>query len=76
MTRRAGRPLLAEFAGAALLVAVVTGSGIAATRLTGDGALRLLVSETVATAGLLLLIIHPARPGPAVREDRAAQLTG
>jgi glycerol uptake facilitator-like aquaporin len=33
-----GRRLLAEFTGTGLLVAVVAGSGIAATRLTTDGA--------------------------------------
>ena len=42
----AARRLLAEFTGTGLLVAVVVGSGIAATRLTGDGALRLLVSSS------------------------------
>jgi glycerol uptake facilitator-like aquaporin len=33
-----GRRLLTEFTGTGLLVAVVVGSGIAATRLTTDGA--------------------------------------
>ena len=42
MTAVAARRLLAEFTGMGLLVAVMAGSGIAATRLTGDGALRLL----------------------------------
>ena len=37
--------MLAEFTGTGLLVAVVVGSGIAATRLTADGALRLLVNS-------------------------------
>jgi glycerol uptake facilitator-like aquaporin len=37
------RRLIAEFTGTGLLVAVVVGSGIAATRLTSDGAVRLLV---------------------------------
>ena len=39
--------LLAELAGTGLLVAVVVGSGIAATRLTSDGALRLLVRALI-----------------------------
>ena len=42
---RVGRRLLAEFTGTGLLVAVVVGSGFAATRLTADGALRLLVNS-------------------------------
>ena len=41
MNAAAGRRLLAEFTGTGVLVAVVVGSGIAATRLTSDGALRL-----------------------------------
>jgi len=45
MTAAAGRRLLAEFTGTGLLVAVVVGSGIAVTRLTTDGALRLLVNS-------------------------------
>jgi glycerol uptake facilitator-like aquaporin len=52
-----GRRLLAEFAGTGLLVAVVVGSGIAATRLTNDGALRLLVNSTVTALGLAVLIL-------------------
>jgi glycerol uptake facilitator-like aquaporin len=52
-----GRRLLAEFTGTGLLVAVVVGSGIAATRLTGDGALRLLVNSTVTALGLAVLIL-------------------
>ena len=46
-----GRRLLAEFTGTGLLVTVVVGSGIAATRLTSDGALRLLVSAVVTALG-------------------------
>ncbi len=42
MTAAVSRRLLAEFTGTGLLVAVVVGSGIAVTRLTSDGALRLL----------------------------------
>lgn len=62
MTHRAARRLLAEFTGTGLLVAVVVGSGIAATRLTGDGALRLLVNSLVTALGLavLILIFSPA----------------
>ena len=51
------RRLLAEFTGTALLVAVVVGSGIAVTRLTTDGALRLLVNSLVTALGLAVLIV-------------------
>jgi len=51
------RRLLAEFTGTGLLTAVVIGSGIAATRLTTDGALRLLVNSVVTALGLAVLII-------------------
>ena len=57
MTGTAGRRLLAEFTGTGLLVAVVVGSGIAATRLTTDGALRLLVNSVVTALGLAVLIV-------------------
>jgi len=57
MTAGAGRRLLAEFTGTGLLVAVVVGSGIAATRLTTDGALRLLVNSVVTGLGLAVLIV-------------------
>jgi glycerol uptake facilitator-like aquaporin len=62
MTTTLTRRLTAEFAGTGLLVAVVVGSGIAATRLTGDGALRLLVNSLVTALGLavLILIFTPA----------------
>jgi len=52
-----GRRLLAEFTGTGLLVAIVVGSGIAATRLTTDGALRLLVNSSVTAMGLAVLIV-------------------
>jgi glycerol uptake facilitator-like aquaporin len=52
-----GQRLLAEFTGTGLLVAVVVGSGIAATRLTSDGAVRLLVNSLVTAAGLAVLIV-------------------
>jgi glycerol uptake facilitator-like aquaporin len=45
MSPATARRLTAEFTGTGLLVAVVVGSGIAATGLTGDGALRLLVNS-------------------------------
>jgi arsenate reductase len=51
------RRLLAEFTGTGLLVAVVVGSGIAATRLTTDGALRLLVNSVVTALALAVLIM-------------------
>ena len=57
MTTVLGRRLLAEFTGTGLLVAIVVGSGIAATRLTGDGALRLLVNSLVTALGLAVLIL-------------------
>ena len=62
MTGRAGRRLLAEFTGTGVLVAVVVGSGIAATRLTGDGGLRLLINSLITALGLavLILIFSPA----------------
>ena len=59
------RRLLAEFTGTGLLVAVVVGSGIAATRLTGDGALRLLVNSLVTVLGLAVLIVVFAPAGGA-----------
>jgi glycerol uptake facilitator-like aquaporin len=57
MNAAVGRRLLAEFTGTCLLVAVVVGSGIAATRLTTDGALRLLVNSLVTALGLAVLIL-------------------
>jgi arsenate reductase len=57
MTGPAARRLIAEFTGTGLLVAVVVGSGIAVTRLTGDGAVRLLVNSLATAAGLAVLII-------------------
>lgn len=59
------RRLLAEFTGTGLLVAVVVGSGIAATRLTSDGALRLLASSVVTAMGLAVLILVFIRAGGA-----------
>jgi glycerol uptake facilitator-like aquaporin len=62
MTGAVGRRLVAEFTGTGLLVAIVVGSGIAATRLTTDGALRLLVNSTTTALGLavLILVFSPA----------------
>ena len=57
MNPAVGRRLLAEFTGTGLLAAVVVGSGIAATRLTTDGALRLLVNSLVTAMGLAVLIV-------------------
>lgn len=57
MNAAVGRRLAAEFTGTGLLVAVVVGSGIAATRLTSDGALRLLVNSVVTALGLAVLIV-------------------
>jgi glycerol uptake facilitator-like aquaporin len=57
-----GRRLIAEFTGTGLLVAIVVGSGIAATNLTSDAALRLLINSLVTAMGLavLILIFMPA----------------
>jgi glycerol uptake facilitator-like aquaporin len=57
MNAAAARRLVAEFTGTGLLVAVVVGSGVAATRLTSDGALRLLVNSVVTALGLAVLIV-------------------
>ena len=57
MNASVGRRLVAEFTGTGLLVAVVVGSGIAATRLTTDGALRLLVNSVVTALGLAVLVV-------------------
>jgi glycerol uptake facilitator-like aquaporin len=59
------RRLIAEFTGTGLLVAVVVGSGIAVTRLTTDGALRLLVCSLVTGTGLAVLIVVFAPAGGA-----------
>jgi glycerol uptake facilitator-like aquaporin len=65
MTLMTGRRLLAEFTGTRLLVAVVVGSGIAATNLTSDGAIRLLVNSLVTAMGLAVLIVVFAPAGGA-----------
>ncbi len=52
------RPALAEFLGSAGLVAVVVGSGIAASRLSpADTGLQLLENALVTGAGLVALIL-------------------
>ena len=62
MNAAAVRRLLAEFTGTGLLVAAVGGSGIAATRRTTDGALRLLVNSVVTALGLAVLIVVFIQP--------------
>jgi glycerol uptake facilitator-like aquaporin len=57
VTAAVGRRLLAEFTGTGLLVAIVVGSGIFATRLTPDPALRLLINALVTALGLTVLIL-------------------
>jgi glycerol uptake facilitator-like aquaporin len=51
------RRLVAEFTGTGLLVAIVVGSGIAATNLTSDAGLRLLINSLVTAMGLAVLIL-------------------
>jgi glycerol uptake facilitator-like aquaporin len=65
MSMTLARRLVAEFTGTGLLVAVVVGSGIAVTRLTTDGALRLLVCSLVTAMGLAVLIVVFAPAGGA-----------
>lgn len=55
------RALAGEFIGTALLLAGVVGSGIMAERLSTDTAVVLL-ANALATAGVLLLIIHMFAP--------------
>ncbi|MEU6972356.1 MIP/aquaporin family protein [Kitasatospora aureofaciens] len=51
-----GRRAAVEFVGTGALVAVVVGSGIQATKLTGDVGLRLLANSTATVFGLGVLI--------------------
>jgi glycerol uptake facilitator-like aquaporin len=51
------RRLVAEFTGTCFLVAIVVGSGIAATNLTSDAALRLLINSLATAMGLAVLIL-------------------
>ena len=78
MTSAVGRRLLAEFTGTGLLVAVVVGYGIAATRLTADGALRLLVNSSVTMLGLAVLavVLYPAPAGQPAATQEPARLAG
>ena len=76
MNAAAGRRLLAEFTGTGLLVAVVVGSGIAAIRLTTDGALRLLVNSTVTAMGLAVLILVFIQAGGGHFNRSSPQRTG
>ena len=57
MNPAVSRRLAAEFTGTGLLVAIVVGSGIAATNLTTDAALRLLINSLVTAMGLAVLIL-------------------
>ena len=57
MNQAVWRRLVAEFTGTGLLVAIVVGSGIAAASLTGDAALRLLISSLATAMGLAVLIL-------------------
>lgn len=50
------RRLVAEFLGTGLLVAIVVGSGIAASRLSSDPGLQLLENSIATTLGLAVLI--------------------
>ncbi|MFF5284490.1 aquaporin [Streptomyces sp. NPDC013171] len=61
MTPSLGRRALAELIGTAALVAVVVGSGIQATELTDDVALRLLANSlaTVFGLGMLIALLGP-----------------
>jgi len=52
-----GRRLVAEFTGTAMLVAIVIGSGIAASRMSADTGLQLLENAAATGAGLIALIL-------------------
>jgi arsenate reductase len=57
MTAVLWRRLVAELLGTGLLVAVVVGSGIMATRLSNDVGLQLLANSTTTALGLTVLIL-------------------
>lgn len=57
MNNTVSRRPLAEFTGTGLLVAIVIGSGIAATGPTSDAALRLLINSLITAMGLAVLIL-------------------
>jgi hypothetical protein len=75
-TAALGRRLIAEFTGTGLLVAIVVGSGIAATRLTGDGGLQLLVNSLVTALGLAVLILIFAPAGAPTSTRSSPPQTG
>jgi glycerol uptake facilitator-like aquaporin len=54
---RLARRLLAEFLGTGLLVLIVVGSGIMATRLSSDTGIQLLANSTATALGLPVLIL-------------------
>lgn len=56
------RPLVAEFLGTALLLAVVVGSGITAARLAGGNDAIALLGNTLATGAGLVVLIHMFGP--------------
>lgn len=56
------RPLVAEFIGTALLLAVVVGSGIMAERLSGGNDAIALLGNTIATGAGLIVLIHMFGP--------------
>ncbi len=51
-----GRRVTAEVLGSALLAAIVVGSGIAATSLTADVGIQLLINAAATALGLAVLI--------------------
>jgi glycerol uptake facilitator-like aquaporin len=51
-----GRSIVAEFLGSAFLTTIVVGSGIAATSLTADAGIRLLINSVTTGLGLAVLI--------------------
>src|SRR3954452_21829621 len=59
------RRLLAEFLGSAFLAALVIGSGIAASQLSGDTGLQLLENAAATGAGLfaIILMVGPVSGG-------------
>ena len=57
-----GRTLIAEFAGTALLLAVVIGSGIMGERLAGGNVAIALLGNTIATGAGLVVLIHMFGP--------------
>lgn len=56
------RPVIAEFIGTALLLAIVVGSGIMGDRLAGGNDAIALLGNTIATGAGLIVIIHMFGP--------------